>query len=399
MEKNKSKLLIFTILLSVAVILSAQFVAAQQAVDFRTAGNFVILAKSGISATGTTSIVGNIGVSPIDSTAITGFGLILDSSTQFSTSSLVTGKIYAADYTPPTPAVMTTAVSDMETAYTDAAGRTLPDYTELGAGDISGMTLTPGLYKWGTGVMINTGVTLDCQDNKNAVFIFQIAQDLTVGNGAVVTLKGNCQAKNIFWQVGGQATLGTTSNFNGNILSQTLIEMNTGATLDGRALAQTAVTLDANTISLSAGLVSNQAVDSSGSAGTLTITNQGDLKSGDVKVKTELPVEIEGNNIRVIQSNDVKAEIKVMPVAASATAIERLKLKVCTEENNCTITLKEVGAGSETKLVYQVKAQKNVRVLGLFRAKMNVETNIDAETNEVISTKIPWWSVISVDAS
>ena len=225
--------------------------ANQAAVNLGTAGSFVILSKSGISTTGTTSIVGDIGASPIDSTAITGFGLILDSSNEFATSSLVTGKVYAADYAPPTPTRMTTAVSDMETAYTDAAGRTLPDATELGAGDISGMTLAPGLYKWGTGVLINTGVTLDCQDNVNAVYIFQIAQDLTVGDGAIVTLSGGCQAKNIFWQVAGQATLGTTSNFKGIILSQTLIEMKTGAILNGRALAQTAVTLDANSVTTS----------------------------------------------------------------------------------------------------------------------------------------------------
>jgi hypothetical protein len=206
----------------------------------------VILAKSGISTTGTTSIVGDIGVSPIDSTAITGFGLIMDSSNTFSTSSLVTGKVYAADYTAPTPSNMTTAVSAMETAYTDAAGRTLPDATELGAGDISGMTLAPGLYKWGTGVLITSGVTLS--GGANAVWIFQIAGDLTVGNGAIVTLSGGAQAKNIFWQVAGQATLGTTANVKGIILSQTLISMNTGATLNGRALAQTAVTLDANAV-------------------------------------------------------------------------------------------------------------------------------------------------------
>ncbi|MFH0978036.1 MAG: ice-binding family protein [Candidatus Woesearchaeota archaeon] len=224
--------------------------AAQPAVDLGTAGNFVILAKSGISTTGTTSIVGNIGVSPIDSTAITGFGLILDASNQFSTSSLVNGSVYAADYADPTPLVMATAISDMETAYTDAAGRSLPDVTELGAGDISGMTLTPGLYKWGTGVVINTGVTLDCLGNSAGVFIFQIPGTLTVGSGAIVTLSGSCQAYNIFWQVADKTTLGTTSVFNGNILDQTAIVLNTGATLNGRALAQTAVTLSANTVSL-----------------------------------------------------------------------------------------------------------------------------------------------------
>jgi hypothetical protein len=188
-------------------------------------------------------------VSPIDSTAITGFGLVVDGSNQFATSSLVTGKVYAADYSPPTPTKMTTAVSDMETAYTDAAGRTNPSATDLGAGDISGMTLAPGLYKWGTGVLINGGVTLDCKGNSNAVFIFQIAQTLQVGNGAIVTLSGGCQAQNIFWQVGGQASLGTTSSFKGIILCQTAIVLNTGAVLNGRALAQTAVTLNASIVS------------------------------------------------------------------------------------------------------------------------------------------------------
>ena len=108
--------------------------AAQSAVNLGTAGNYVILAKSGISTTGVTSIVGNIGVSPIDSTAITGFSLILDSSNVYSTSSIITGKIYAADYALLIPIKLTTAVSDMQTSYTDAAGRSLPDYTELGAG-------------------------------------------------------------------------------------------------------------------------------------------------------------------------------------------------------------------------------------------------------------------------
>ncbi|HME19337.1 MAG TPA: ice-binding family protein [Nitrososphaerales archaeon] len=208
----------------------------------------MILSKSGISATGTTSITGNIGVSPAAGTYITGFGLALDPSGTFATSSLVTGKVYAADYAAPTPVTLTTAVGDMQTAYTDAAGRTNPTATELGAGDISGMTLAPGLYKWGTGVTIRTGVTLNCQGNSNAVFIFQIAQGLTVGNGAIVTLSGGCNANSIFWQVAGQATLGTTSSFQGSILCQTAIVLNTGATLNGRALAQTAVTLDSSAV-------------------------------------------------------------------------------------------------------------------------------------------------------
>lgn len=215
-------------------------------VELGTAGNFVALAKTGISTTGTTAIVGDLGVSPAAASYITGFSLILDASNVFATSSVVTGKIYAADYTPPTPSNMTTAIGDMEIAYTDAAARTLPDATELYDGDLSGRTITPGLYKWGTGVLINGNVTL--AGGANDVWIFQIAQDLTVGNGAMVTLSGGAQPKNIFWQIAGQTTLGTTSDFKGIILCKTLIEVNTGAALNGRALAQTAITLDANAL-------------------------------------------------------------------------------------------------------------------------------------------------------
>jgi hypothetical protein len=216
-------------------------------VDLGTAGNFAILAKTGVSTTGTTAVVGDIGNSPAAASYITGFSLIADSTNTFSTSSVVTGKVYAADYAPPTPDIMTTAVNDMQTAFTDAAGRTLPDFTELGAGDLSGLTLVPGLYKWGTGVLItDAGVTLS--GGANDVWIFQIAGDLTVNNSAIITLVGGAQAKNVFWQVSGQATLGTAADFKGIILSQTLISLNTGAKMNGRALAQTAVTLNATAI-------------------------------------------------------------------------------------------------------------------------------------------------------
>lgn len=218
-------------------------------VDLGSAGDFTILATSGISTTGVTSVVGDIGLSPAAATFITGFAMTMDSTNEFATSIYVVGKAYASDFAPPTPAKMTAAISHMEGAFTDAAGRTLPDFTELYAGDISGQTLVPGLYKWGTGVLITSaGVTLS--GGANDVWIFQIAQDLTVENSAIVTLLGDAQAKNVFWQVSGQATLGTAVAFQGNILSKTLISLNTGATMTGRALAQTAVTLDAATVTL-----------------------------------------------------------------------------------------------------------------------------------------------------
>ena len=238
--------LVSVLVLSVFIFATGATAAGPTAVNLGTAGDFVILTKTGVTTTGTTAIVGNMGVSPIVATSMTGFGLIADATNTFSTSSLVTGEIYAADYAPPTPAKMTTAISDMETAFTNAAGRSNPDVTELGGGDISGMTILPGLYKWSTGVSITNGVTL--AGGPNDIWIFQIAGDLAVNNGAIVTLLGGAQAKNIFWQVSGQAVLGTTADVKGIILSQTLISMNTGAKLSGRALAQTAVTLIANTI-------------------------------------------------------------------------------------------------------------------------------------------------------
>jgi hypothetical protein len=212
-------------------------------VNLGKAGNFVILAKTGISATAGTMIVGDIGVSPAAAGAITGpFDLTLDSSGTFATSPLVTGKVYAADYTVPTPAYLDSAVLDMQAAYTTTAGLT-PDSTELHAGDLSGQTMYPGTYYWSSAVLINGGVTL--AGGADDVWIFQIAQTLGVGNGAIITLSGAAQAKNIFWQVAGQTTLGTTSDFKGTILDMTAIVIQTGATVNGSALAQTAVTLDA----------------------------------------------------------------------------------------------------------------------------------------------------------
>jgi hypothetical protein len=212
-------------------------------VNLGTAGNFVILAKSGISATGTTSVVGNIGVSPIAATAITGFGLIMDPSGVFSTSSLVDGKVYAANYTTPTPTNLTTAVSNMQTAYTDAAGRPTPDYTDLYSGDLTGHTLAPGLYKWSTGVQVDGGGAVTISGSASSIWIFQIAQNLNLANGAMVTLTGGAQASNIFWQVAGQVTLGTTTAMKGIILCQTAVVMNAAAAMNGKVFSQTAVTL------------------------------------------------------------------------------------------------------------------------------------------------------------
>lgn len=243
----------------------AVLAAGPGAVNLGTAGNFVILSKTGISTTGSTAVTGDIGVSPTAATYVTGFALTLPAASAFSTSAQVTGKIYAPGYANPTPSNLTTAVQDMQTAYTDAAGRA-PTVTELGAGNIGGLTLAPGVYKWGTGLAIPTDVTLS--GGANDVWIFQIAQNLNLSPATKIILSGGAQASNIFWVVAGQTTIGTTAVFNGNILDQTAIVLTTGAKLNGRALAQTAVTLDSNSVTIPSGVIATPTSPPAGGSAT-----------------------------------------------------------------------------------------------------------------------------------
>ncbi len=211
--------------------------------------DFAILSKTGITNTGshTSVITGNIGSSPITAAAMDNVFC-----------SEITGTIYGVDaaYTGSgnqacflgngaNKTLVDNAVADMGTAYTDAAGRA-PDYTELGAGNIGGLNLGPATYKWGTGVLIPTDVTLT--GGPNDVWIFQIAQDLVISSATQVILAGGALPKNIFWQVSGIVDVGTTAHFEGIALVQTAITLKTGSTANGRLLAQTAVTLDASTV-------------------------------------------------------------------------------------------------------------------------------------------------------
>ena len=216
------------------------------AVVLGTAGTYVILAKSGISTVPTSAITGNLGLSPAAASFITGFSLTLPVGGAFSTSAQVTGNVYAADYAVPTPVNLTTAIGDMQTAYTDAAGRVSPDYTELASGHIGGLTLPPGLYKWSNTVTIGSDVTLN--GSATDVWIFQIAGGVTQASATHVTLAGGALAQNVFWQVAGTVSLGTTAHMEGVIMSKTAITLNTGASANGRLLAQTAVTLAGNAI-------------------------------------------------------------------------------------------------------------------------------------------------------
>jgi hypothetical protein len=219
---------------------SAQQGKGPAPVPLGAAGSFVILAKTGVTDVFASAVTGDVGVSPI-----TGAALLL-SCTE------VRGNIYTVDAAGPlpcavtNPSFLTVAGGDMGFAYVNAAGRQSPDFTELGAGEIGGLTLAPGLYKWATDVSITTDVTLS--GGPDDVWIFQVAGTLKQGNAARVTLAGGAQAKNIFWQVAGAVTLGTTAHFEGVVLAKTMIAENTGATVNGRLLAQSAVTLQMNAV-------------------------------------------------------------------------------------------------------------------------------------------------------
>ncbi|HCM27434.1 MAG TPA: hypothetical protein DIC34_12965 [Treponema sp.] len=213
-------------------------------VSLGTAGNYAILAKTAISTVPSSAITGDIGLSPAAESYMTGFSQT--DATGYATSPQVTGFMYAADMTPPTPTYMTTAISDMELAYTDAAGRVTPDFLNLASGAIGGLTLAPGLYNWTSSVTIPTNVAIS--GGANDVWIFQITGDLSASSVVIVTLSGGAQAKNIFWQVAGSVALGTGAHFEGIILSQTAVSLNTGATMNGRILAQTQVALDQATV-------------------------------------------------------------------------------------------------------------------------------------------------------
>jgi hypothetical protein len=213
----------------------------QAPVDLGAAETFAVLTKTGVTNVFASQINGDVGASPITGAAV----LVTCDEVQ-------TGTVYTVDAAGPLPCAVTnasllnSAIGDMETAYTDAAGRNLPDHTELGDGEIGGLTLAPGLYKWGTGVLISTDVTLS--GGPNDVWIFQIAGTLTQASAARVNLTGGALAKNVFWQSADAVSLGTTSHFQGVLLAKTMVAVKTEASVNGRLLAQTAVTLQKSAV-------------------------------------------------------------------------------------------------------------------------------------------------------
>jgi hypothetical protein len=209
----------------------------------------------------TSVITGDIAVSPISGSAMTGFAFSMDPGGDFATAAQVTGKAYAASYSGATATLLTTAVSAMETAYLDAAGRPNADGSRinLGAGILGGVNpggpdspLTPGIYTFATDVILTGNVHF----KGNGVYIIQMAGNLQQSANYNVILDpadanaGTSQAKpeKIFWQVGALVLVGAGAHMEGIILAKTKVDFITGSSINGRVLTQTACNLQVATI-------------------------------------------------------------------------------------------------------------------------------------------------------
>jgi type VI secretion system secreted protein VgrG len=196
-------------------------------VGLGTATSYSVLGGTAVTNTGPTTMSGDLGVNP--GTAVTGFP-----------PGIFGGTLHAAD----APALQ--AQSDLTAAYNDAASRAS---TAIVAGDLVGQTLVAGVYKSNTSVDLSGVLTLDGQGDPSSVFIFQVGSTLNTASASSVNLINGASACNVYWQVGSSATLGTTSDFKGTIMSLSSISLTTGATVEGRALARNgAVTLDTNVL-------------------------------------------------------------------------------------------------------------------------------------------------------
>jgi hypothetical protein len=229
---------------------TGQVVDVTPPVELGTAGNYAIVAKTGVSTVPNSSIFGDVAVSPIAGAAITGFSLSLDPGGQYSTSPQINGKAYAANYAAPIPSELTAAVSDMQTAYNDAKGRTNGDTSRINLGtvkgDISGEILTPGVYTFTVPIEFYSDIIF--KGDQNDVFIMQTTSSLTQAAGTKVRLEGGAQAKNVFWQTATSVTVGAGAQMQGVLLAQTHVVFMTGSELIGRVLAQTACDLQMATI-------------------------------------------------------------------------------------------------------------------------------------------------------
>ncbi|TDC92684.1 DUF3494 domain-containing protein [Saccharopolyspora aridisoli] len=218
------------LVLAAVILPSTRANAIATAVPLGTADDFAVLGGESVTNTGPSVVTGDLGVSP--GTSITGFP-----------PGIVNGAIHSAD------AVALQAQTDLTTAYNNAAGQA-PDASL--PPDAGGLTLVPGVYNASSALGLTGTLTLDAGGDPDAVWVIQVGSSLTTASASSVSLINGAQPCNVFWQIGSSATLGTATDFVGNIMALTSISANTGAGIDGRAFARNgSVTMDTNTITRS----------------------------------------------------------------------------------------------------------------------------------------------------
>jgi hypothetical protein len=218
---------------------------ANTPVSLGTAGDFALLAKTSIVSNPSSLVIGDMGISPAGVSSISGFSLTPDFTNKFATSSQVVGEVYAPDYFDPTPSKLTAAIADMDAAYADAAGRPA-NITELGGGSIGGMTLAPGVYSWTADLFVGSDITLT--GDGTDVWIFQIGEDLLVGNGTRIRLVGGVDTRNVVWQVVGSVTIEADARFEGIVLGGTTISALPASLVHGGLLSKGDVNVDNTTV-------------------------------------------------------------------------------------------------------------------------------------------------------
>jgi len=239
---------------SAAMIPSGAVSTAAGSVDIGTAGNFALLAKTGVDTMPTSSVTGNVGVSPAARGSLTGWSetAAADASDVYSTSVQVVApyKLYAADYAEPTPTNLGIAVLNMEAAYDDAASRLFIDAAKhnIPPATLGAAPLGAGIYTWDGALAITTDITLD--GTATDVWIIQVNGTLGMGADLAIILTGGALPQNVFWQVAGGVTVGARSHFEGVVLSKTAITFGNLASINGRLLAQTAINIDQSVVTV-----------------------------------------------------------------------------------------------------------------------------------------------------
>uniref|UniRef100_A0A7S0SR88 Ice-binding protein n=1 Tax=Mantoniella antarctica TaxID=81844 RepID=A0A7S0SR88_9CHLO len=277
-------------------------------VNLQSAGNFAVLTKTGVSTVPSSEITGNVGVWPITYAAMTGFSVSLPITDALTSTQVKEGSLYGAGMPGKTESVLAKAISDMETAYTDAASRSPADFVNHESGRLGGKTLAPGLYKFTTAVGFDDDCTL--MGSATDTWIFQIAEGMSINSDKKIILAGGALAKNVVWAVKGVSSFGARSHFEGIVLGATSATFVTDSSITGRVLVQTAVTLQKTTVTEPTSADEPVSVTETVSGATETISGATEPNSATGPISAEASAEVSaGVPIAEVPAVDAAAEV------------------------------------------------------------------------------------------